>query len=200
MTRHLAPFVVLMILGLPVAARAASQDVADFKGGAYVLDRKHSFVTAKVVHFGASLYLVRFNTMDGTFAFDPAHPETTHVEASVDTTSLDVGADYSSKFAEEFLAASKFPKMTFVSTVVTKGAGNAGTMAGNLTLRGVTKPVTFDVAFNGVGRDPLPPFRTVAGFTATTKIKRSDFGSDFLNNGIVGDEVTINIDAEFDKK
>ncbi len=83
---------------------------------------------------------------------------------------------------------------------MTKGAGNNGTMAGNLTLRGVTKPVTFDVTFNGVGKDPLPPFRTIAGFSATTKIKRSDFGSDFLNNGIIGDEVTINIDAEFDKK
>ena len=73
-------------------------------------------------------------------------------------------------------------------------------MTGDLTLRGVTKPVTFNVTFNGVGREPLPPFTTVAGFTATTTIKRSDFGSDFLNNGIVGDDVTITIEAEFKKQ
>jgi polyisoprenoid-binding protein YceI len=200
MTRRIVPLLAVLILGLPATGLAASQDVADLKGGTYALDKKHSFVTARVMHFGASLYLVRFNSMDGTFTYDPAHPEAAHVEASVDTGSLDVGADYSSKFAEEFLDAPKFPKMTFVSTAITKGAGNAGTMTGNLTMRGVTRPVTFDVTFSGVGRSPLPPFTTVTGFNATTRIKRSDFGSTFLNNGLVGDDVMINIDAEFDKK
>jgi polyisoprenoid-binding protein YceI len=200
MMRRLAPLFAILVLALPGAALAASQSVADLKAGTYGLDPKHTFVVAKVMHFGASWYVVRFNTVDGSFTYDPAHPEAAHVEASVDTNSLDVAADYSSKFAEEFLAASKNPKMTFVSTAITKGEGNAGTMAGNLTMRGVTRPVTFDVTFVGVGKSPLPPFTTVAGFTATTKIKRSDFGSDFLNNGIVGDEVTITIEAGFQKK
>ena len=73
-------------------------------------------------------------------------------------------------------------------------------MIDDLTLHGVTKPVTFNVTFVGTGRSPLPPFKVAAGFTATTTIKRSDFGSDFLNNGIVGDDVSLTIEAEFDRK
>jgi len=200
MRRRLIALLALLVAASPVAALAASTDVADLKGGTYVLDPKHTHVTARVLHFGVAYFLVRFDTKTGTFTYDPDHPEAAHVEASVDTGSLDANGDFSSKFAEEFLAATKFPKMTFVSTEIHKGAGGAGTMTGNLTLRGVTRPVTFDVAFVGVGRNPLPPFNAIAGFTATVKIKRSDFGSDFLNNGLVGDEVAITIDAEFDRK
>ncbi len=64
----------------------------------------------------------------------------------------------------------------------------------------MTKPVSFNVTFVGAGKSPLPPFHTIAGFTATTSIKRSDFGSDFLNNGLVGDDVSLTIEAEFDRK
>jgi polyisoprenoid-binding protein YceI len=184
----------------PGLALAASQNVADLGGGTYVIDKQHSFLTTKVLHLGVSFYTARFNSIDGTFTYDPARPEAARVQASVDATSMDVGADYSSKFAEEFLAADKFPKITFASTAIQKGPGNTGTMTGALTLHGVTKPVTFNVVFNGAGRSPLPPFKSVAGFTATTTIKRSDFGSDFLNNGIVGDDVAITLEAEFDRK
>ena len=181
-------------------AAAPSHDVADLGGGTYAIDPKHASVVAKVSHLGVSIYTARFDTFDGSFTYDPAHPEAAHVQASVDAGSMDVGADYSSKFAEEFLAASKFPKITFNSTAVQKGPGNTGTMTGDLTLHGVTKPVTFNVTFVGAGKSPLPPFHTIAGFTATTSIKRSDFGSDFLNNGLVGDDVSLTIEAEFDRK
>jgi len=184
----------------PGLALAASQNVADLGGGTYAIDKQHSFLTTRVQHLGVSFYIARFNGVDGTFTYDPARPEASRVQASVDATSMDVGADYSAKFAEEFLAADKFPKITFTATAIQKGPGNTGTMTGDLTLRGVTKPVTFNVTFNGAGRSPLPPFRSIAGFTATTTIKRSDFGSDFLNNGIVGDDVTITLEAEFDRK
>lgn len=179
---------------------AASNDVADLKGGTWTLDRKHSNVSAKVLHMGVSLYVVRFNAMEATLIYDPAHPEATHVEASVDTASFDVNADYGARFAEEFLAARANPKMTFVSTEVRRGEGGHGTMTGNLTLRGVTKPVVFDVTFNGTGRSMAPPFATVAGFSATAHIKRSDFGSTAWNNGVVADDVAISIEAEFDRK
>lgn len=196
----LAAFASLAALSLPAAASAASHNVSDLGGGTWALDRKHASVIAKVEHMGVSIYTSRFNVMDATFTYDPAHPEAAHVTASVDAGSMDVGADYSAKFADEFLAATKYPKITFVSTAIHKGDGNAGTMTGDLTLHGVTKPVTFDVVFNGAGRGLPPGFGPIAGFSATTKIKRSDFGSDFLNNGIVGDEVTLIIEAEFDRK
>lgn len=197
----LAAMALAAALTTPLAALAApSHDVADLGGGNYSIDKQHASVVAKVMHLGVSIYTARFDTFDGTFTYDPAHPEATRVQASVDAGSMDVGADYSAKFAEEFLGATKFPKITFSSTAIQKGTGNTGTMTGDLTLHGVTKPVTFNVTFVGAGKSPLPPFRSIAGFTATTTIKRSDFGSDFLNNGIVGDDVNLTIEAEFDRK
>jgi polyisoprenoid-binding protein YceI len=199
--RAFAGLAAFYLLAAPMGVAAApSHDVADLGGGSYAIDKQHASVVAKVMHLGVSIYTARFDSFDGSFNYDPGHPENARVQASVDATSMDVGADYSSKFAEEFLGADKFPKITFTSTAIQKGPGNTGTMTGDLTLKGVTKPVTFTVTFVGAGRSPLPPFRSIAGFTATTTIKRSDFGSDFLNNGLVGDDVALTIEAEFDRK
>jgi polyisoprenoid-binding protein YceI len=197
------PSVVLaaLALAIPLSGAAATANVSDLEGGHYVLDKHHASVVARVSHMGVSLYTLRFDTIDASLDYDPAHPERTHVEASVDPASLDVGADYSQKFAEEFLSASKFPKATFVSTSIQPGAGNQGTMSGELTLMGVTRPVTFNVTLVGTGHEPLPlPLgQRAAGFEAATTIKRSDFGSTFLGD-LVGDEVTLQIEAEFDRK
>ncbi len=190
-----------LALTLPFAAFAASQNVSDIPSGHWVLDRRHTSVIARVQHMGVSLYAVRFDTMDATFDYDPAHPENARVEASVDPASLDATSDDGKKFAEEFLKASQFPKATFVSTRIVPGAGVTGTMTGDLTLMGVTKPVTFNVTFVGTGHEPLPiPLgQRAAGFEATTTFKRSDFGSSFLQD-MVGDDITLQIDAEFDHR
>ena len=197
MDRRFATILVGLALVAPGAALAASQNVADLPKGGYVLDKKHASIIAKVTHLGVSLYTVRFDSFEAAFSYDPAHPEAAQVTASVDTNSFDVGADYSRRFAEEFLAAGKFPTMTFASTQIIQGVGGHGTMTGDLTLRGVTKPVTFDVTFDGVGRGLFGG--TVTGFSAVTHIKRSDFGSNFLQN-LVGDDVKIEIEAEFARK
>jgi polyisoprenoid-binding protein YceI len=191
-----------LAFAVPLTATAASQSAADIPRGHFVLDKRHSSLIARVEHMGVSLYTVRFDTLDADFDYDPEHPEATHVEASVDPASLDVNADYGKTFAEEFLQASKFPKATFVSTSIQPAPGGSqGTMTGDLTLMGVTRPVTFNVTLVGAGHEPLPlPLgQRAAGFEAATTIKRSDFGSTFLNN-LVGDEVTLQIEAEFDHK
>ncbi len=190
--------IALALLALAGSAIAASQNPIDLPAGTYALDRKHASVTAKVTHLGVSLYTMRFDTFDGSFTYDPAHPQAAQVRASVDATSLDVGAPYSRKFADQFLDASKFPTVTFVSSQIAPGPdGRTGTMSGDLTLRGVTRPVTFDVTFGGVGKSLI--FGTVTGFSATAKIRRSDFGSNELRSW-VGDDVTLVIEAEFDRK
>lgn len=198
----LAALMIAVPLATPFAGAAAPGNVAELQGGHYVLDPHHASLIARVSHMGVSLYTVRFDVLDASFDYDPAHPERTRVTASVDPGSLDVNADYSKTFAEEFLHASKFPKATFVSTSIQPGAGASGAMTGNLTLMGVTKPVTFNVTLVGAGHEvqPTPPFgRQAAGFEATATIRRSDYGSTFLNN-LVGDEVTLQIEAEFAKK
>jgi polyisoprenoid-binding protein YceI len=197
MGRGSAIIAALLVLALPAAARAASQSVLDLPAGTYALDKKHASVTARVAHMGVSFYTLRFDTLDAGFTYDPAHPDSAQVHATVATTSLDVGADYSRRFADEFLDATKFPTATFVSTQILPGVGGKGTMTGNLTLRGVTRPVSFDVTFVGVGKGLFGG--TITGFTAVGGIKRSDFGSGFLQN-LVGDDVTIQIDAEFNRK
>jgi polyisoprenoid-binding protein YceI len=199
MLRRRTPALALLALAVALPAAAAPASIADLQGGHYVLDPRHASVIARVSHMGVSLYTVRFDTLDGSFEYDPGHPERTHVQASVDPASLDVG--YSTDFAKEFLSADRFPKASFVSTAIQPGAGNQGTMTGELTLMGVTKPVTFNVTLIGAGHEPLPlPLgRRAAGFEATTTIKRSDFGSTFLNN-MVGDDVTLQIEAEFERR
>jgi polyisoprenoid-binding protein YceI len=198
----LAALALSLCWALPLAGIAAPPaSVGDLQGGHYVLDPHHASLIARVSHMGVSLYTVRFNNLEASFDYQPAHPESTRLTASVDPASLDVNADYSKQFAEEFLQASKFPKATFVTTSLQPGAGAAGTMTGDLTLMGVTKQVTFNVTFIGSAHEPLPiPLgRRAAGFEATTTIKRSDFGSTFLAN-MVGDDVTLQIEAEFEKK
>ena len=200
MTRRRSLVPAVLALALPLMA-AAPASVSDLQSGHYALDPHHASLIARVNHMGVSLYTVRFNSLDASLDYDATHPERTRVTASVDPTSLDVNADYSKQFAEEFLQVSKFPKATFVSTSIQPGAGTSGTMTGDLTLMGVTKPVTFNVTLIGSGHEPLPiPLgRRAAGFEATAVIKRSDFGSTFLNN-LVGDDVQLQIEAEFEKK
>lgn len=179
-------------------ALAASTNPADLPAGHWTLDAKHSSLIAKVRHLGVANYALRFDKLAGSFTWDPAHPEATHLDASVDVTSLDVGADYSKQFADDFLDASRYPKATFVSTVASPAAdGKTGSLTGDLTLRGVTRPITLAVSFIGVGHGL--PFGTVAGFSATAMIKRSDFGSRRLL-GLVGDDVSLEIDAEFEHR
>lgn len=201
MTRIRSVALAALTLAMPLTALAATPSAADFPGGHYVLDPKHASVIARVKHMGVSLYTLRFDTLDASFDYDPAHPEATRLTASVDPASLDVNADYGKQFAEEFLSASKFPKATFVASQMQTAGDGTGTMTGNLTLMGVTKPVTFNVTLVGAGHEvlPIPLGRRAAGFEATTTIKRSDFGSTYLAN-LIGDEVTLQIEAEFEKK
>lgn len=188
----------LVLLGAPAAALAASTNPADIPAGHYRLDPAHTTVIARVRHLGVSNYVVRFDKAEGDFTFDPAHPEATKLQASVDATSLDVGADYSRKFADEFLNAKEFAQATFIATALTPAVdGKTATLAGDLTLMGVTRPVTFDVTFVGVAHGI--PFGTLAGFSAKTTIRRSDFGSKYVL-AFVGDEVNLDIEAEFDRK
>src|SRR5580698_1312395 len=171
MTGRLSGALAALALAFPIAASAAPAGSPDFPSGHYVLDPHHASLIARVKHMGVSLYTLRFDTLDASFDYDAARPEATRLVASV------------------------------VATQMQKTGDGQGTMTGNLTLMGVTKPVTFNVTLIGAGHEVLPiPFgRRAAGFEATTTIKRSDFGSTYLNN-LVGDEVTLQIDAEFEKK
>jgi polyisoprenoid-binding protein YceI len=199
--RFAAAFVlVCSLIGGPVLA-APTTNPADMPAGHYVLDKDHASLVARVRHGGLALYTVRFNSLDASFDYDPKSPEASKISVTVDAKSLDNGnAATGPKFADEFLGAAKSPTMTFVSTAIVRGGGSTGTMTGDLTFHGVTKPVTLNVTFDGYSSGMLGQR---AGFSARGTIKRSEFGSTYLLNpplAIVDDEVELVIEAEFTKK
>ena len=189
----------VLALALNGPALAVSRDPGDVPAGTYVLDKRHASIIAKVPHMGLSNYVVRFNSFDASFTYDPKNPTASQVKVTVDVNSIDVGdSALSAKFAKEFLDGGDHPTATFVATELKPIDATRGTMTGDLTLRGVTRPVTLNVAFDGYTSTALAGNRV--GFSATGQIDRTEFGSTFLSPEIVADEVDIFIEAEFLKQ
>jgi len=201
--------VAVALLTAPAALAApgvSSTKPADLPAGRYVLDKTHASVVGKIKHMGFSNYQFRFTKVDAEFTYDPKAPQDARIMVTIDPASIDTstGADaFGLKFNKElagdgWLEANKYPTATFVSTKVEPGAGQVGKVYGDLTLHGVTKPVVLDVTFNGVGSGFMPG-SVKTGFSASTTIKRSEFGvSKYVP--LVGDEVALSIEVEFDKK
>ena len=188
------------------APGVSSTKPADLPAGHYVLDKTHAVLTAKLKHMGFSNYTLRFTKLDADFTYDPKAPEASKINVTIDPASLDTatGADaFGVKFNKEligdgWLESAKYPTITFVSTSINVGDGQHGSVTGDLTFHGVTKPVVLDVTFNGVGSG-MNPLQTRTGFSAATTIKRSDYGVGKYVP-LIGDDVTLNIVVEFEKK
>lgn len=181
------------------ALAAPSVDPAAAPAGHYVLDQRHASVTARVRHMGLSNYTMRFRHIEAGYDYDPANPLASKISVTIDAHSLDTGDDRVSKqFANEFLGADAHPMITFDSTAVQTTEANHGTVAGDLSFRGVTRPVTLDVTYNGTESNLLIGGRRM-GFSATAVIKRSEFGSKAWQEA-VGDDVQLLIEAEFVRK
>jgi len=187
-----AALAVALVCGTPVLAAPAT-DPAKMPAGTYVLEKTHASLVARVRHMGLSNYTMRFNRFDAQYIWDPKAPEAAKVTVTIDTTSLDVGdPKTSANFADDYLDAKKHPKATFVSREI-KRDGAKGQLIGDLTLRGVTRPVTLDVEFRGYEQGLLG---ARAGFSATGLIKRSEFGSTSMSM-FAGDEIELIIEVEF---
>lgn len=201
MFRPFAAALAIVLLTAPMASAAPSTNPADMPGGTYVVDKAHSSLIARVKHVGLSAYTVRFTGFDATYSYDPKAPTASKVEATIQAATLDTGtAKYNADFASKFLDAEANPTIRFVSTAITPGEGNTGTMTGDLTFRGVTKPVTLEVTFDGY-TSGITGQRS--GFSARGTISRSDFGSTFLLNpplAMVADEVELILELEFVKQ
>jgi len=195
----------LIVLALPIQAKA--QEATDLEGmpsGLYELDKNHASLIWKVSHLGLSNYTARFTDFDIDIDFNAFEPAASRVRATIDPTSVETDfpepekKDFDKELAmkESWFNAEQFPQITFMSTSVEKTGDNTGKVTGDLTFLGVTKPVTLDVVFNkAIGNHPFAN-KPALGFSATTTIKRSDFG---LTTYIpqIGDEVEIIIEAEF---
>jgi polyisoprenoid-binding protein YceI len=155
---------------LLAAPPAAAADFAiDTKGA-------HASISFRIKHLGFSWLMGRFDTFSGEFSYDEAKPEASKVKVDIDVASINSNHAERDKHlrSPDFLDVVKFPKATFVSTSVTPKAGGKASIAGTLTLRGVTKPVTIEAEAIGAGDDPWGGYRQ--GFAGTTKLLLADFG------------------------
>lgn len=172
-------------------------DPARAPAGGYEIDTGHTAVIGRINHGNLSFLYFFFDPSKttGRYVYDPANPTATRVEVTIDPATLTFAMpmfDLRVRSAE-FLDVARYPIVRFVSTEIKRTDMNHGTMTGNLTLHGVTKPITLDVTFNGAG----PAGRRVKmGFSATADLLLADYGIDVgLNN--VTDGVSLIIETEF---
>lgn len=187
-------------LGSAALANPSTADPAKVPAGTYGLDKQHASLTVKIVHMGFSHYTLRLNGLDGGFTYDPANWQATKVNFTVDPRSVDTHDPAFDKQIVGYFEPDKYPTITFVSTSLESSAEGKGTMTGDLTFHGVTKPVTLEVTFDGAGHG-ITPLGTRLGFSGSTQIKRSDFGlTNLILKQFTSDEVDIIFEVEFEKK
>ena len=170
----------------------------------YKIDPNHSNIGFSIRHIFSKVP-GRFKTYEGTVQLDPKDLSKAVVNVTIDAGSIDTGVGDRDKHlaSPDFFDAAKFPKLTFVSTEVTPKGSNHATVKGNLTIKGVTKPVVLEADILGFGPDPWGNYR--GGFEAKTTVNRQDFGvawNDVVEGGgaVLGDEVEININVEAAKE
>jgi polyisoprenoid-binding protein YceI len=164
-------------------------------------DDVHSSVNFSVRHMMVSRVRGRFDKWTGTLLFDPEKPGDSQVEVTIEAASINTQEPQRDDHlrSPDFLDVEKYPHITFKSTAFEPVGGNLFKVSGELTIHGVTRPVTLDVEFLGRSKDPWGGERI--GFSATTTINRKDFGLEWnqlLETGgvLVGDEVRIEIEVE----
>ena len=147
----------------------------------YVIDteKAHAFIQFRIKHLGYSWLLGRFNDFDGTFSYDEADPAASRVQVNIRTASIDSNHAERDKHlrGEDFLEVDKYPNATFTGTGFKENGDGTAVLTGNLTLHGVTRPVTIDVKHVGHGPDPWGGKRR--GFEGTTTLKLADYKIDF---------------------
>lgn len=196
----LAATAVIATSACALAYTAPGTSLEQTTSGNYEIDGSHTNVLFSLSHMGYSHYYGRFNTISGNLQFDAKTPQNSTLKVTIDIASIDTNnAKLEGELkSKDWFDAAKFPTATFTSTKVEKITPTTGKVTGDLTLHGVTKPVTLDVRLNGAGMNSLANVEEL-GFSAHGKIKRSDFGvSNYVP--MVGDDIELTIESELHLK
>jgi len=192
---------------LSLAALAAFAAVAAAAPTTWSVDKTHTEIGFEVRHIFSKVH-GRFNDFTGTIVFDDQNPANIKVDATADAKSIWTDNEQRDKHlrSADFFAVDSFPTLSFKSTKVTAAGKGKYKVAGDLTLRGVTRPVVFDGEFLGSGAFGMGghAMGNKAGFTATTVINRKDFGiiwNKTLDSGslMLSDDVTLELNIEADQ-
>lgn len=191
MKKTLLSIVLVLLVIMSVSLPAADYEI-DTKGA-------HAFIQFKVKHLGYSWLLGRFNKFDGNFSYDEKNPSAAKVSINIDMASVDSNHAERDKHlrGKDFFDVEKFPQAKFVSTSFTDKENGKAVLKGNLTLHGVTKPVSLDVEHTGHGSDPWGGYRR--GFSATTKLTLKDYNIN-VDLGPAAKDVILFISVEGIKK
>ncbi len=190
-----------LALAAPAGAQgAATRDPAQIPAGTYTVDPSHTQAVFTVNHFGFSQYTGLFSDVSGTLELQPTKPAESRLKVTIPVKSLYTPSQHmlDSLKSDKFLDAAQFPEMTFTSTKVTAEGKDKAKVVGDLTLHGVTKPVTLEVTLVGAGANPMNKKQTV-GFEAKGTIKRSEFGVKAFVPA-VSDEVHLTLNGAFERK
>lgn len=184
----------LLALSLAFATAASAAPAT------WTIDQNHSEVGFSIRHFFSKVP-GNFGKFQGAIVYDPQKPEVSSVKVEIDPSSINTQNEKRDNHlrSEDFFDVAKFPTLTFVSTKVAASGDNKLKVDGNLTMHGVTKPVTLFVTFLGAG--PSMNGEQRSGFEAITKLNRKDFGilwNKTLDQGgtMLGDDVDIHLNVE----
>ncbi|MEM0988711.1 MAG: YceI family protein [Pseudomonadota bacterium] len=146
--------------------------------GPHTLDKSHAHVTFVVSHLGFSSVHGQFRKFDADISFDAEKVETSSVAFTIDAASVDTFWEPRDKHIRgaDFLDVENHPTITFISTSIATTGADTADVTGDLTIRGVTQSVTFQAKMNKIGPSPFNPNKTIAGFTVTGEIDRTQFG------------------------
>ena len=194
----------IVLLGMLLVSCSGSDARAD----QFTLDKQHTEIRFSWDHLGLSRQSGKFTDMTGTIAFDSEQLEATTVNVTIPVTSLLTGVpalDAALVKTKDYFDVTANPAILFKSTGVKATGDKTAELAGDLTINGVTKPVTLAVVWNFLGQHPLgsvnPTFagKIAAGFSARTQILRSEWGIARLIP-LVSDEIRISIEAEMHRR
>ena len=174
-----------------------TQNPVEVRSGDYVLDASHGKITWSVDHMGFSTYVGQFTDVEAKLDLDTANPAASSLEAVVQTDSVGTLNDQLDAHLKtaDFFDTAKYPPARFEATSIRLTDRDSAEVTGNLTMRGITRPIVFAADFNQAGMSPVDKKYTL-GFDGRALIKRSDFGMQY-GLPMLGDEVTLHLEAEF---
>ena len=184
---------------LQVLTHSVSQNEARVPLGRYEIDPDHTSITFDIDHFKYTRFTMRFDRKQGQLDWNDGGLERSTASVTIDAASIDTNVPLLDKMvkSDSMLDVARYPQIRFASTRFERTGDARGTLSGDLTIRGVTQPVTLDVTFNGFAPDPLTKKDTL-GFSADGHFSRAKFGLATWYPA-VGDDIHVRIQAEFVK-
>ncbi len=190
------PSILVALALAPRQSTPAATPIPEKAAGTFKIDRVHSSCNFRVEHLAASMFWGRFDDVNGSITYTPGSTGSLEFDIRIPVASVHGGDDKLDNHLKgpDFFNAKEFPEMTFKSTKATPAGGRMWKVEGDLTLLGVTKPITAMVEWIGFSE---PRGKKLIGFEASFTITRSDFGMDYqVDQGGLGDEVSIIVGLE----